>query len=190
MARSRVIHPGILTSDHVKEVGYLGAYFWIGLILNADDDGRLRGDVGVLKATIYPHHMRHLGASKLHSWIIKLRDRGMIEPYTVGGQQYIQICNWNKWQRISHPTPSRIPPPNSGNIPETFRSRSGNIPDEEERRGGERREKDLKAPSALAESFDLVVDSKGSRSKPVAVAPNETKPSDPRPWRKHLPEGK
>ena len=62
-----------------------------------------------------------------------LQKEGLIERYGVDGDLYIRIVKWPKYQKPSHPAPSKIPDPlpkSSGGIPEPLPKRSGDPPDQ------------------------------------------------------------
>jgi hypothetical protein len=175
MARSRVIHPRILEGPHVDALGIAGAYFWLGLILNADDDGRLRDNPITLRSCINPYGKREVTARSIQMWITWMQDHGMITRYIgADGGKYMQISNWSKYQKVSHKTASKIPPPISGNSPDKLRKVSGQIPDQEERRGEERRERDT---STEVNNLDVPTRTRLSQL-PVA---GDRKPEPPEP---------
>lgn len=147
MARRRLIDPAMWQSGHFKRLGLRQRLLWIGVVTLADDEGKLKGESAVLRAGIFPFD-DGVSAKVIEEDLQTLQKEGLIERYTVSGDLYIRIGKWTKYQKPSHPSPSKIPDPpvvkNSGGIPEPLPNRSGGPPDqsslEKERSGlGERR---------------------------------------------------
>ncbi|MDN5344588.1 MAG: hypothetical protein PWQ18_699 [Clostridia bacterium] len=83
---------------------------FIGLISNADDEGRLPGHPALLKATIFPYDT-DVGPGEVATWLEKLTAKGLVVTYEAGGEAVIWIRNFRKHQTIKKPTPSKLPPP-------------------------------------------------------------------------------
>ncbi len=134
MARIRSIKPTFFRSRSVKALSSDEKLVWIGLWSAADDEGRLLDEVGILVGDLWA---LSLSASKLDGILARLDAVNRIQRYEIAGQRYIQVCNWQEHQRISHPTVSDIPPAPlrtvSGIVPDPLR-REGKGRD---RRGGE-----------------------------------------------------
>lgn len=96
----------------------------------ADDDGRFLADARIVKGQVWPVD-DDITPRKLAAWLDTLQERGRIVLYDVAGARYGAIVNWLKHQKISHPTPSKHPPPPqaSGKVPEIFPNGSGPIPE-------------------------------------------------------------
>lgn len=134
MARSRVINPRLLDSPLIEKLGGTGAFFWVGIILLCDDEGRVRGDSIYLKRAILGGCAPKTTLDQVAHWLRILPLMGAAYTYDgPNGGQFLQVANWSKYQKISHKSPSKIPPPREDQIPECFRSVSGAIPDQEER---------------------------------------------------------
>ena len=137
MARARVINPRLLDSPLLGKLGPAGGFFFVGMILLSDDAGRVRGDIIYLKRSIMGGCSTRIRNDRVQHWINILHQSGTTYHYTdEAGGQFIQITNWNKYQKLSHPTPSKIPAPAPDQIPEIGRNDSGAFPSREKRREG------------------------------------------------------
>jgi hypothetical protein len=80
------------------------------LIAAADDQGRLLGDLTLVKASCMPliatATLRRLGM-----WLDSLAEQGMLVRYSAGNLNLIQILNWWDYQSQRHIWPSRWPGP-------------------------------------------------------------------------------
>jgi hypothetical protein len=95
-----MISQEVFTDEKFMDLSFEGRLLWIGLIVNADDDGRLRGSAKVLKAGLFPAD--DIGMNVIEKLLQIMNNRRMISWYTVDESQYIQINNWQKYQFIRH----------------------------------------------------------------------------------------
>lgn len=108
MPRIRTLKP-----DHRlhRKVGTLTdpAYrLWVGMILEADDEGRLVAEPDQLKALIFglrPQTRR----AEIDRALAELAQLGLIHLYQQDGTRYAWFPSWRDHQRINRPTPSRLP---------------------------------------------------------------------------------
>ena len=107
MARARMIKPQFLRSNSMRRVSRDAQLTFIRLWLVADDAGRLHEGVHGLGFTLYPGDED--AQRRAPEWLGELEREHCIERYTVDRLNYMRIVNWKRHQRISHPTPSRIP---------------------------------------------------------------------------------
>lgn len=108
MARKRDIHPGFFTNEILGgDLPVEVHLFFAGLWCQADREGRLEDRPKKLKLAILPY--REFAASDA---LKELESTGFILRYEAKGVRYIQILNWEKYQRKIHPneTESVIPP--------------------------------------------------------------------------------
>lgn len=75
----------------------------------ADDEGRFQADPRLVKAQVWPLD-DDLTVKKVAAYLAELAELGRILLYDVGGARYGVVLKWHH-QKISHPTPSKIPPP-------------------------------------------------------------------------------
>ena len=107
MARARTIKPQFLRSRSMRRVSRDAQLTFIRLWLAADDAGRLRESVHGMGYQLYPGDPD--AQSHVAEWLSELEREHCIERYTVDRMNYMRVVNWRKYQRISHPTPSRLP---------------------------------------------------------------------------------
>lgn len=123
MARIRTIKPEFCTSADSGALSRDARLFFLQLLTEADDEGRLAWIPRRLCGVLYPFD-EDVSAAMLNGWATECCTRNMLQLYTADGATYAQVVNWTKHQKISHPTTSRLPAPPeaSGEIPEKFRS--------------------------------------------------------------------
>lgn len=106
--RIRSIKPEIIEDERSAGLSSDAWRLWVCMWLIADDYGNLRGDSRRLAADVFwacpvppsvPDLLEELSAG------------GLIEQYTVRGQHYVSICNWNKHQRVDNAGKARVPGP-------------------------------------------------------------------------------
>lgn len=129
MARIRTIKPDFFQSEDVAELGYRARLTWIGLWTHVDDEGRCKDSARLIKGQLWPLE-DDVTAADVESDLKELEGNGQIIRYEVDGDKFIQIRKWLKHQRISRPTPSRLPTPH-GTLTEDSVSPHANSEDDE-----------------------------------------------------------
>lgn len=127
MARIRSIKPSFFMSRAVKRLTDKQKLVWIGLWPNADDEGRLLDEPGILVGQLWSLTTTE---AKLDVLLTQLHDAGRIVRYEVAGERFIQVTNWTEHQKISKPTRSLIPP-----VPPGYASRHAPVALPEASRG-------------------------------------------------------
>lgn len=107
MPRRRMIDPGFWLSTHHKKLIFRQRLLFLGMVSNADDEGRLKGDSSFLRATVFPYD--DLKDLTVDEDIKALAEEGLIMPYVCKDSRYIQLVKWREYQTINRPTPSKIP---------------------------------------------------------------------------------
>lgn len=120
MARIRTIKPDFCTSKDVGALSRDARLFFLQLLTECDDEGRLLWIPRRLSGVLYPFD-EDVTAELLEQWADECSARNMVTIYEADGVKALQINNWSKHQKISHPSPSRIGAP-----PESLRNESGN----------------------------------------------------------------
>ncbi len=82
----------------------------MGLISQADDEGRLNGHPALLRSLIFPYD-HDIIVNDVDEWLQQLSDRDLITRYEVDRQKYIFIDKFKKHQTINRPQPSKLPAP-------------------------------------------------------------------------------
>lgn len=111
MARIRSIRPEIWDDEAVAEISREARLLFIGLITQADDDGRLPAQPRWLISKIYPYD--ELTATELEHWLAELDRAGLILLYAHAGRQYIVLPAWEENQYIDkrYYRESKLPEP-------------------------------------------------------------------------------
>lgn len=138
MARKRMISPEIWENQGFGELSILAKILFIGMISQADDDGKGVLSAPLLKSKILPYdNVRIADIEKAlqeigHSVSTKPGARfvpGKADTkyarqhdadhnlstvfYEIEGKEYYLFENWRKWQTINRPIPSKLPNPQS-----------------------------------------------------------------------------
>lgn len=111
MARKRMIDPSIWTDEGMAELSPRQQLLYIGLISNADDDGRLKGSESALRLilpTLYAGVALADITADVNAVLTSMRQ---IVRYEVAGRAYIAFLNYRQWQKIDRPSPSILPAP-------------------------------------------------------------------------------
>lgn len=108
MARKRMIDPGIWTSEDFSSLSMLARLVWVGLISNADDEGRGRANIAYLKSQLFPYD-DELSLKKIENALKEIEKLMSIRFYEVENKKYYQLTKWAKFQNINRPSPSQIP---------------------------------------------------------------------------------
>ena len=95
---------------------------WVGMITEADDEGRLVADPDQLRVLIFGYH-HQVGTDKIAADLGRLSDLGLVHLYAVEGTPLASFPSWAEHQRIEHPSPSRLPSP-EGHRTEYLQERS------------------------------------------------------------------
>lgn len=107
MGRIRSIKPEFPHSESIGKLSREARLLFILLWTIADDEGKLRGASRMLASLLYPYDDD--APRLIDDWIDELEMEPHIVRYIVKGDTFIQICNWNKHQKIEKPTRSKLP---------------------------------------------------------------------------------
>jgi len=108
MPRIRTLKPECLSHRKVGRLSDRAFRLWVGMILQADDEGRLVADPEALRVTIWGYH-RQVTADHVSQALAELGSAGLIRIYSVEGTQYADFPSWRDHQRVGHPVPSKLP---------------------------------------------------------------------------------
>jgi hypothetical protein len=112
--RIRTVKPSFFTSYSMAQLPIEVRYLFAGLLTEADDEGRMLDSPKRIAGDIFPHD-EHIGAAKVDRWLDMLASvqgedgSPCIIRYATEHGRYLSIIKWGEHQRISHPTPSRLP---------------------------------------------------------------------------------
>jgi hypothetical protein len=127
MARIRSVKPEMRRSLTVSAWPIPVRWTFVGLLGYLDDYGRGLDEVRLVKAELYPLD-DDMTARRVDQHL-DLIATGPLCRYKAAGQSYIHIPSWEEHQRVSHPSPSRIPPCPLHDSPETLPKDSGAAPE-------------------------------------------------------------
>jgi hypothetical protein len=156
MARIRTVKPRLFTSATLARVSIPARFLFVGLLTEADDEGRLLDSPKKIAGDLFPHD-EHVSPKKVAGWLDELEGAGCVTRYSADQVSYLYLPHFADHQRISHPTPSILPNP-SGDIPESLRPEveqgTGNREVEEEQGKSKAGEPVTNGKSKLARTLD------------------------------------
>lgn len=107
MARKRMLDPNIWDSADFANLSVLSKLVFIGMISNADDEGRGRANVNYLKSKIFPYDMQ-MRIGDIEKSLDEIAACVSILFYVYQSCEYYSLLHWKKWQRVDKPQPSMI----------------------------------------------------------------------------------
>lgn len=118
--RYRSLKPTVWQVESVGEVSLAARLLYVGLITQADDEGRQSAHPALIASRVYPYD----GAASLEqipAWLGELQAAHLIRLYEADGRAYLLVEDWSELQRIPKPSASRIPAPPATpqNVPES-----------------------------------------------------------------------
>jgi hypothetical protein len=119
-ARKRTIDPSIWSDEGFMQLSDGAQLFFIGLISNADDEGRGSAVPKTLGARIFPSE----GAERITAiagYKAEVAEHTHTVFYEAEGSDYYALLKWHDWQRVDHPQPSAIPAPSMARQAGSFR---------------------------------------------------------------------
>jgi hypothetical protein len=118
MPRIRTIKPECHQHEKVGGLSDRRFRLWVGLITQSDDEGRQVASAEQLRTVIWGYHPS-VTVKQVEEDLQHLSKLGLIRLYRVQKRRYLDFPTWKVHQRISKPTPSRLPPHPHG---QTFRA--------------------------------------------------------------------
>lgn len=109
MARKRVVSPELLTSESVASLPFAARYGFVGLWMYLDDEGRGKDNPALIRAHLWPLDESYT-ARKVAADLQRWAEQRLICRYVVDDVSLLHAPRWSFWQKINHPTASRIPP--------------------------------------------------------------------------------
>jgi hypothetical protein len=127
MPRIRTIKPELWTDELLGSLPIEVRLLFIGLISNADDEGRFRAHPRGVRAAVFPFD--DISVEQVDNWLNHLARKGRIVIYDdADGQRYGQVRKFKEHQQINRPTLSRLPAPPE-KLPEPSVSPPGAVPE-------------------------------------------------------------
>lgn len=109
MARIRTIKPEAFVSESLAAVSLTAERTFIGLLTQADDQGRHRDHAAIIAGQLWVLRPEH-GPSDVEKDLARLSDAGLICRYTgFDDKRYLHVVTWAGTQKINRPSKSRLP---------------------------------------------------------------------------------
>ncbi len=111
MARKRMLDPSIWTDEGMAELTARQQLLYIGLLSNADDEGRIRGSASSIRL-ILPTVYAAVDLGNVADDLAQvLRSMRQLVAYVADGREYLAFRKYHQWQKIDHPSASTLPAP-------------------------------------------------------------------------------
>lgn len=101
MADTRNIKRSICTSADIDKLTWFAEVLFYRLIVNCDECGRFDGRESVIKGTLFPLK-RNLTLKNINDAVLQLESAGLIQRYTVGGEPFLYLPTWSRYQRVRY----------------------------------------------------------------------------------------
>ena len=108
MPRIRTLKPEHRQHRKVGPLSHLTYRLWVGMILEADDEGRLVCEAEQLRTLIFGYH-RKVTPALIEDSLNTLTNIGLLRTYEQNGTRYADFPSWHDHQRINRKTPSKLP---------------------------------------------------------------------------------
>jgi len=149
-----MIDPSIWADEDFGNLSESAMILFMGIISNADDEGRLPGNSLYLTSTILPYKGYNIKqATTIRDEVLSKMKSVIL--YEVDGKEYIQLKNWASYQAINRPTESKYPQLTEDSLKTHGTLTPNRI--EENRIEKNRREEKKPSPSDLTEEIILKI---------------------------------
>src|SRR5262249_22117461 len=109
MPRIRTIKPEMLQHPKVGRLTDRQIRLWVGLITQADDEGRLVADAGQLRFLVFGY-FPDVSEGDVNEALEAIARVRLIQLYNVDDVRYAWIVGWKAHPKIDRKTLSRLPP--------------------------------------------------------------------------------
>lgn len=110
MSRRRMIDPDFWSDGRVKHLTPIERLFFLGLISHADDEGRIQANPAFLRSIIFPYDDFTLEQiTEMRTHVVESNPN--LQLYQNSGEEYLCFKKWSRYQKPSHPQPSKLPKP-------------------------------------------------------------------------------
>lgn len=109
MARKRMLSPEFFSSAPVNRLPFTAMITFAGLWCYFDDYGRGEDEAALIKAAVWPRR-RAQTEQKVTQDLAAIEAEDLICRYQADGLPLIHSTSWDEHQKISHKTPSKLPP--------------------------------------------------------------------------------
>lgn len=109
MARIRTIKPEAFVSESLAAVSLTAERTFLGLLTQADDQGRHRDHAAIIAGQLWVLRPEHT-PSDVETDLAQLADAGLICRYKgPDHKRYLHVVTWHQHQKINRPSKSRLP---------------------------------------------------------------------------------
>ncbi|WP_217553031.1 hypothetical protein [Streptomyces sp. GbtcB6] len=109
MARIRTIKPEAFVSESLAGVSLTAERTFLGLLTQADDQGRHRDHAAIIAGQLWVLRPDH-GPEEVEKDLAQLADAELICRYKgPGDKNYLHVVTWHQHQKINRPSKSRLP---------------------------------------------------------------------------------
>ena len=108
MPRIRSLKPEHRQHRKIGPLAHVTYRLWIGMLLEADDEGRLVCDAEQLRVTIFGYHPS-VRRTVVEGSLRELEGVGLIRLYVAAGVRYACFPSWHDHQKIDRKQPSKLP---------------------------------------------------------------------------------
>lgn len=108
---NRILKESICTSENVDKLSLFQETFFIRLMVNCDDFGRMDARPKILSSRLYP--LKDIKALQIEDALKALVSADLIILYESDGKPYLQMKTWEKHQQV-RAKKSKYPSPNEG----------------------------------------------------------------------------
>lgn len=110
MPRRRMLDPDFWSDGRVKHLTPIERLFFLGIVSHADDEGRIQANPAFLRSIIFPYDDFTLDQiAEMRTHILETNPNVLL--YTNSEEEYIYFKKWSRYQKPSHPQPSKLPKP-------------------------------------------------------------------------------
>lgn len=108
---NRIIKESICTSDSIDALTPEEEVFFIRLMVNCDDYGRMDARPDIVRAKCFPLKLEKVKGKDIEKWLKSLQ-KELIKIYVVNGRPYLQLVTWDNHQQV-RAKKSKFPSPDS-----------------------------------------------------------------------------
>jgi hypothetical protein len=108
MPRIRSIKPEVLQHRKVGRLSDRSLRLWLGMLTQADDEGRLIADLEQFRVLFFGYQLRTT-TTHIEAALHEILTSGLIQLYRINGTTYVAFHSWRDHQRLDKPTPSNLP---------------------------------------------------------------------------------
>lgn len=108
----RFLYPELVASRSLSRCGIVANALWPRLIVQADDQGRMAGDVASILVSCFPKMLDQVTYADVDRALDELKKAGMVIVYRANHEVFVQLAEWWRWQQgMRRAYPSRFPAP-------------------------------------------------------------------------------